>query len=274
MPFFLFEQTPDAGSYVTLSQKTGKDGTALARLNWYLSDEEVARYRRGVQLFCGLLNQYGLAKTRFVGDAVSNDWSHLGFGSAAHHMGTTRMAHNAAGGVVDSNLQVFGLANMYVAGSSVFPTTDIVNPTLNLTALTARLANFILAKQVASVGVTYRFGSGRDADKALGTGWATPEFAGVWSDGDLANLTLERNGATTLSFVCAAAGAAQVEVEINGSSVYSGPANNLAGKSLPLGSESRLALALHFTGLDAPKPDAPAGGPKVPGLFLQSVLLK
>lgn len=273
MPFFLFEQTPDPQSFVGLSPKRGTDGAPLARLNWHISDEEVQRYRQGVLLFCGLLNQYGLAKARFVGDAASADWSTLGFGAAAHHMGTTRMAHAASGGVVDPNGQVFGLSNMYVAGSSVFPSSDIVNPTLNLVALTARLANYVLNRAAAAIGLTYRFGSGRDANQALGKGWATPEFAGVWSDGDTASLTLTRNGASSLVITCGANGATEVEIDVNGSSVYSGPANNLAGKSFPAGAEERTALVMHFSNLtsaDNPKP----GAAKQPGLFLQSVVLQ
>jgi hypothetical protein len=274
MPFFLFEQTPNELSYVTLSQKTGKDGTALARLNWYIPPEEIQRYRKGVLLFCGLINQYGLAKTRFVGDAAAADWNTLGFGDAAHQMGTTRMAHNAAGGVVDSNCQVFGLDNMFIAGSSVFPSTDIVNPTLNLTALAARLANFVLNKAATTIGAIYRFGEGRDADKALGKGWSTPEFAGVWSDGDEAALTLDRNGARTLSFLSAGMGTAQVELQINGTTVYNGAANDLAGKALPLDQQDRLSLGFHFTGLDAPQDPAPGKTSRQPGLFLQTVTLQ
>ena len=276
LPFFIFEQTPDAGSFVGLSDKSGKDGTPLARLNWYISNEEVQRYRRGVQLFCGLLNQYGLAKARFVGDAAKTDWSTLGFGDAAHHMGTTRMAHTAAAGVVDSNQQVFGLDNMFIAGSSVFPSTDIVNPTMNLAALTARLANFVLGRAATAVGGVYRFGSGRDANKALGAGWATPVFEGVWSSGPQASLTLARNNAHALTVQGTAAGEAQVELEINGTSVYSGPANAIAGKPFPTGEADKLALSLHFTALPVPVPNDPdkivaEGGH---GLFLQGVTLQ
>ncbi|MDR3472896.1 MAG: GMC family oxidoreductase [Devosia sp.] len=275
MPFFIFEQTPDAGSFVGLSEKRGKDGTALARLNWYIGTEEVQRYRRGVQLFCGLLNQYGLAKARFVGDAANPDWSRLGFGDAAHHMGTTRMAHTASGGVVDSNGQVFGLDNMFVAGASVFPSTDIVNPTLNLAALTARLANFILTRTAAAVGGIYRFGSGRDANKALGDGWAAPLFEGVWSAGDYASLTVERNNANALSLQSAGMGDAQVNFEINGRSVFDGPANMLSGKSFPAGIADRLDLELHFSNLQPPAGDGgqPADTARK-GLFLQGVILQ
>jgi len=276
MPFFIFEQTPDPGSYVALSKRMGKDGTPLARLNWHISDVELARYRKGVLLLCGLLNQNGLAKTRFVGDAAAANWGTLGFGNAAHHMGTTRMAHDASGGVVDSNCQVFGLDNMYVAGASVFPTTDIVNPTLNLIALTARLANFILTRPVETVGITYRFGEGRYANKALGTGWSAPEFAGIWSKGTTATLTLDRNRATTLSFQNSGGTGAQVNLEINGASVYSGTAVGLSGKSFPLGDDDKVMLALLLSG---PTPPADTKGlspndAHSNGLFLQSVILK
>jgi hypothetical protein len=269
MPFFIFEQTPNAASFVGLSSKLGSDGTPLARLNWYIPPEEIASYRRSVLLFCGLLNQYGLAKTRFVGDGANPDWTNIVFGDACHHMGTTRMAHDASGGVVDPNSQVFGLSNMYVAGSSVFPSTDIVNPTLNLTALTARLANFVLNKAATAVGAIYRFGKGRDADKALGQGWATPEFAGVWSSGDTADVTLARHGAKTLTLAAGATDGVTVDLSINGAAAYSGPASGLAGKPLPAGDADQLALAFNFTGLPPKRQDGARTG-----LFLQTVTLQ
>jgi choline dehydrogenase-like flavoprotein len=43
-------------------------------------------------------------------------------------------------GVVDSDCKVHGIANLYVAGSSVFPTGGFANPTLTVVALAARLA--------------------------------------------------------------------------------------------------------------------------------------
>lgn len=274
LPFFIFEQTPQELSYVTLSQEMGADNTPLTRLNWYIPPDEIARYRQAVVLFAGLLNQGGLAKTRLVGDAVEADWAKLYFGDACHHMGTTRMAHTPAGGVVDGDCKVFGLANMYVAGSSVFPSTDIVNPTLNLTALTARLAAFILAKAVTAVGAVYRFGKGRDSDKALGKGWSRLEAGGVWSDGDTATLLFDRQGASSLTFQCSANGSAQVEVDFDGRNVYSGPANELSGKALPLGSAASVPISLHFTNIITQKQAGLSNDTRELGIFLQSVTLK
>ncbi len=60
-----------------------------------------------------------------------------------HHMGATRMSASPAGGVVDANCRVHGVGNLYVAGSSVFPTSGIVNPTLTLLALAFRLGDHL-----------------------------------------------------------------------------------------------------------------------------------
>ncbi len=49
-------------------------------------------------------------------------------------------------GVVDENCRVHGVANLYVAGSSVFPTSlGFVNPTLTVVALSTRLADHLRA---------------------------------------------------------------------------------------------------------------------------------
>ena len=60
-----------------------------------------------------------------------------------HHMGTTRMSASPEDGVVDKNCQVFGVSNLYIAGSSVFSTSSYANPTFNLVALALRLADYL-----------------------------------------------------------------------------------------------------------------------------------
>jgi choline dehydrogenase-like flavoprotein len=55
---------------------------------------------------------------------------------------------NCRGDVVDGDGKVHGLANLHVAGSAVFPTYGASNPTLNLLALTLRLADHL--KRIAA----------------------------------------------------------------------------------------------------------------------------
>jgi choline dehydrogenase-like flavoprotein len=60
-----------------------------------------------------------------------------------HNIGTTRMAQDERFGVVNENCRIHGVANLYVAGSSVFPTEGTANPTLTIVALALRLADHI-----------------------------------------------------------------------------------------------------------------------------------
>ncbi len=65
--------------------------------------------------------------------------------AGSHHMGGTRMATSAVHGVVDSNCKVFGQSNLYIAGSSVFPSSGYANPTLTIVQLALRLADHLRA---------------------------------------------------------------------------------------------------------------------------------
>jgi choline dehydrogenase-like flavoprotein len=60
-----------------------------------------------------------------------------------HHMGTTRMADDPSRGVTDGRSRVHGIGNLYVAGSSLFPTSGWANPTLTIAALALRTADEI-----------------------------------------------------------------------------------------------------------------------------------
>jgi len=56
------------------------------------------------------------------------------------------MADTPAHGVVDAQCRVHGMANLYIAGSSVFPTIGYANPTLTIVALALRLSDHLKAQ--------------------------------------------------------------------------------------------------------------------------------
>jgi len=60
-------------------------------------------------------------------------------------MGTTRMHADSRRGVVDPQARVHGLANLYIAGYSIFPNVGVSNPTLTIIALALRLADHLRA---------------------------------------------------------------------------------------------------------------------------------
>ena len=61
----------------------------------------------------------------------------------AHASATCRMSQSDADGVVDPNLQVHGTDNLYVCSNAVFPSIAAANPTLTVSALAIRLAEFV-----------------------------------------------------------------------------------------------------------------------------------
>lgn len=60
---------------------------------------------------------------------------------ACHYLGTTRMGTAAATSVVDPNLRVHSVVNLYILGGAVFPTSGCANPTMTIVALAIRLAS-------------------------------------------------------------------------------------------------------------------------------------
>jgi choline dehydrogenase-like flavoprotein len=50
------------------------------------------------------------------------------------------MSAEPAAGVVDADCRSWDLANLWIAGSSVFPTGGAMNPTLTIAALSIRVA--------------------------------------------------------------------------------------------------------------------------------------
>ena len=75
-------------------------------------------------------------------------------GGIHHHLGATRMHADPRLGVVDTECRVHGVANLYVAGGSVFPTGGYANPNLTIIALTLRLGDHLRSSLPAPAAAT------------------------------------------------------------------------------------------------------------------------
>jgi choline dehydrogenase-like flavoprotein len=134
------EQAPNPSSRVTLDGARDAFGLRKARLDWRVTESDRWSIRRTQEIVDRELRRAKLGRLeRKLGE---EDPPAL-FRGAFHHMGTTRMHREASHGVVDADCRVHGLANLFVAGSSVFPTAGCANPTLTLVALAVRLADHL-----------------------------------------------------------------------------------------------------------------------------------
>src|SRR5208282_4267619 len=136
---FNSEQTPQATNRVTLTQQTDRDGLRCVHIDWRIGDADADAACRAYLLLRDTLDRSGVCRLEFDETRLRERIGHsLPLGG--HHMGTARMAASEAGGVVDSNCGVFGVPNLYIASSAVFPTSSHANPTLTIVALAVRLA--------------------------------------------------------------------------------------------------------------------------------------
>lgn len=155
MPFVFYtraEQAPNPDNRVVLSNERNALGCRRPKLVWRLSNGEIESIVRSHNLIGQAIHAAGLGSFQPEIDPVSTPycpsrsmdaWYTRQIHGAAHHMGTTRMHQDPRRGVVDSNCRAHGVPNLYIAGSSVFPTSGFANPTLTLIALALRLADHL-----------------------------------------------------------------------------------------------------------------------------------
>ena len=145
------EQAPTPESRITLSDSLDSFGLPKLRLDWRLSEIDRRTMRETVLELGRYLADHDIARVQVASWLLEDGEFVPGLGDGEstgghHHMGTSRMALNRESGVVDSDCRYFGLDNLYVAGSSVFPTGGFVNPTYSMLQLAFRLGDHLVGE--------------------------------------------------------------------------------------------------------------------------------
>lgn len=139
------ELAPDPDNRVMLSQKKDKLGINQAVLKWKLKDLDkytVIKLHEFLEMKFRNSDIFNLK----VSENFIDEQFPYSYESGHHHTGTTKMSVNPKNGVVDKDCRVHGISNLYIAGSSVFPTAGAANPTLTIIALAIRLSDRIRNK--------------------------------------------------------------------------------------------------------------------------------
>ena len=150
------EQAPNPESRVTLTDRRDSLGMPRVRLDWRIGELDVRTASELVRAASRAFASSGLGRIEVA------EWLERGRGwqfdplvsahpiGGFHHMGTTRMANDPKSGVTDGFGQIHGLANLFVAGTSLFPTSGWANPTLTMLALALRTADRIASSARAA----------------------------------------------------------------------------------------------------------------------------
>ena len=147
--YIMGEQFPNPESRVTLGTDRDELGLEKVRVDWRLLPIDKQSILTLILQIKEAFNHLG------IGDVIPDEWltidDHtwpISLAGGHHHMGTTRMSTSPRKGVVDADAKVHGIDNLYVAGSSIFPTVGCANPTLTLVATSLRLADHLEVKMM------------------------------------------------------------------------------------------------------------------------------
>jgi choline dehydrogenase-like flavoprotein len=138
---FSTEMLPNDANRVDLSDK--KDALGIPRPRFSFDIDEYSRnglregFETATALF-GLMNAHIKEKPLMDSQNGRMNWN-----TAAHVMGTTVMGDNPRDSVVDRFGRTHDVPNLWIVGSSVFPTSATANSTLTIAALTLRTAHAI-----------------------------------------------------------------------------------------------------------------------------------
>jgi len=136
------EQAPNPESRVELFYERDALGMNRVKLKWRLAAGDKRSLRRSHEILARELGRSGIGRLKLALSGDDDTWPSDLVG-ARHHMGTTRMHPDPKQGVVDANGRVHGTGNLFVAGSSIFPTSGSANPTFTIVALALRLADHL-----------------------------------------------------------------------------------------------------------------------------------
>jgi choline dehydrogenase-like flavoprotein len=143
---FHSEQLPDPQNRIRLSEERDWLGLRRAIIDFNFSVDDMRHIIHAHKVLDRSLRRLRLGELIYKVPESRLDPAEQGQHLAKdglHQIGLTRMAASATAGVVDPNCKVFEFENLFVASSSVFPTSGQAPPTLPAVALALRLSEHI-----------------------------------------------------------------------------------------------------------------------------------
>lgn len=135
----VLEKKCDTNNFVRLLPQD-QNGREQLGISWHVPQHYATVVESLQNSFLAFWNY---SSFRDLGTIVPSDMSTLdveNFHGIFHPTGTTRIGDDQDNAVVDCNLKVFGLDNLYTVSTAVLPNSGAVNPTLEALRLGARLA--------------------------------------------------------------------------------------------------------------------------------------
>ena len=136
------EQKPDKDNYINLSSDFDPLNTPLSKIFWKRSLSEIKSARLIAEELGKIFVDEDIGRIA-LNKHLYNDSEEYGYSAGNHQLGGTRIGSYENDSVVDKNLKVHNIENLFVNGSSVFRTGGHCHPTYTIVKLSLRLANYL-----------------------------------------------------------------------------------------------------------------------------------
>ena len=139
--FMHLEEDQTENNKIVLDVKKDKFGIPLVKLFYKKSNYSLKTAKLFLEEFGNLCRKDDLGRIA-IEESIYNleSFEHLG---AYHHIGGTRMGLDKFDSVINKDLKVHNVNNLYINGSSNFVTTGYTNPTFTIIQFALRLADKI-----------------------------------------------------------------------------------------------------------------------------------
>jgi choline dehydrogenase-like flavoprotein len=138
------EQVPLAASRITLRNERDALGLPIVDVDWRIDGRELETIAYFTERVRDALQGAHLAELEIHPALLARNPSFLETASDTYHqMGGARMGDGPENGVVDCDLQVYGMSGLFVAGAAVIPASGFANCTLTAIALGLRLCDHL-----------------------------------------------------------------------------------------------------------------------------------
>jgi choline dehydrogenase-like flavoprotein len=138
------EQIPSADSRIQLSAETDSFGVSRAHIDLRFTEQDVDSVIHSHELLDRALRANGIGRLEYLYEPAKlreRVWTQAADGF--HQVGTTRMGTDPSENVVDPDLKTHGIDNLYIASSSIFPTSGQANSTMLAVAFGIRLVHHL-----------------------------------------------------------------------------------------------------------------------------------
>ena len=139
--FMQLEEDPNENNKIVLDKEKDEFGIPMVKLFYKKSKYSLKTAKLFLEEFGNLCRTEDLGRIA-IKDTIYNleEFENI---DVNHHMGGTRMGIDKSDSVVNKDLKVHDINNLYIGGSSTFVTSGYTNPTFTIVQLAIRLAEKI-----------------------------------------------------------------------------------------------------------------------------------